>query len=850
MMGYRTFTRLPSIQNGYELDDQFSVVIPVARTNLVSNPSFETNTTNWTAIGGSIARSTAQQYHGAYSLAITPTATTTDGARFDTVSLTSGTTYAYSAKVLGAAGVSYKLCLETTGGVELASVVFTASGRWQWVVGYYAETSTTTRRVTLRKNGSASTAVVYLDGVQVEAISAGESVSTYLDGDQVGFVPNQSPAAYYWQGTPHASTSARSGLTRAGGMVMKFRDFGFLLTAIIGLGLAPPTNVATEYARIDGGYDDYTRKATRQFTLSGQFQGGPDYLQLRALRGGLARVLDRDLIGQDQRLLLRREVVDGCGNVQTSTCRIVGKYQGGLAGNTDNQIAESAALTFTQYMPNILADGESGAALSPQASVANANYIIRRSPQGVWSAMGTGGAGGGVIGTQVIAVGLDGKVYAGGDWTSMGGVANTGHIAYWDPTDSAWHAMGTGLSGGNAYTIAIAPNGDVYVGGDFTSAGGVANTTRIAKWNGSAWSSVTGASTANGTVNSIAFDALGNLYIGGNFTSIGGTAANRIAKLVLPSTFTAMGTGAGAAVVKVLVGPNGDVYAGGSFTSMGGVANTGRIARWSVTALAWTALATGIPTGGSEVVDGLAFGPNAILYVSGQFASAGGVTAANIASWNGVSFQPLSSGLAYSPSAVNVQGSNVINGPQGSILVGGLFDSAGTITLPDSMAFWNGGGFTPLDIDLNGGPIVAGLAYGPDGTLYVGFGGTGTATASSSTIITNPGTANSYPTITLYGPSSGTGRLYSIINTTTNRALYTSLTLNAGETATFVLTPDNLSFISTFQGNIADTINPGSNTADFFLQPGANSIALLSGSNTVTATLFYRPAYASLDDVP
>jgi arabinoxylan arabinofuranohydrolase len=101
---FRTYRQLPPIQTGYPLDDVWSVVVPIARTNLVTNPSFETGTTSWTASGGSIARTTTQQYHGAYSLAITPTAATTDGARYDTVSLTSGTTYAYSAKVRGVAG--------------------------------------------------------------------------------------------------------------------------------------------------------------------------------------------------------------------------------------------------------------------------------------------------------------------------------------------------------------------------------------------------------------------------------------------------------------------------------------------------------------------------------------------------------------------------------------------------------------------------------------------------------------------------------------------------------------------------------------------------------------------------
>jgi hypothetical protein len=844
---FRTYRQLPPIQTGYPLDDVWSVVVPVARTNLVTNPSFETGTTAWTAIGGSIARTTTQQYHGAYSLAITPTAATTDGARFDTVSLTSGTTYAYSAKVRGVAGLKYKLAIETTGAVELNAVTFTATGRWQWVSGYYTETSTTTRRLTVRKAAHVSVALFYTDGAQVEAIASGETVSTYIDGDQLGLVPNQLPVAYYWTGTPHGSTSTRSAQTRAGGMVVPLKRYNFLLTAIIGLGMAGVQNVSTDYARIDGSYDDYTRKPARQFTLTGRFQGRT-YAELRRNRSGLAQLFDRDLTGQDQRLTLLRTVEDGYGRVTSTTVRSLSKYESGFSGNTDNQHAETVPITFTQYLPGIQADGESGAALNVQSSVSNMNYLSRRAPDGTWSAMGTGGAGGSTVGTQALAIGLDGKVYAGGSWTSVNAVANTSKIAYWDPVALTWNAMGTGATGGDVYAIFVAADGSVYAAGDFTAMGGVANTTRIAKWNGSAWSSVTGASTSNGAVYAIAQAKDGNFYIGGDFTSIGGTAANRIVKWNGVSTWTAMGTGS---VTTLVVGPNAtDIYAGGNFTSMGGVANTGHIARWSTTTGAWNALGTGIPTAGSEFVADLAFGANNILYVAGQFATAGGVSADNIATWNGVAFTPLSTGFIYSPSTVNEQSSALLVLPNGQVYIGGLFDQAGPITLPDSMAIWTGGGFTSVDIDLNGGALVSAWARGPDGTLYVGHNSTGTATAASTTTLTNTGTARTFPTVTIKGPSSGTARIYSIINATTNRAIYLNLTMNAGETARLILQPDNLSFTSDFQGNIASSILGGSNEADFFLQPGANSIAFLSSGSTVTATVNWRPAYASLDDVP
>lgn len=834
MMSLRTYTRLPSIQNGYELDDQFSVVVPVARTNLVINPSFETNTTGWTAIGGSIARSTVQQYHGAYSLAITPTAATTDGARFDTVSLTTGVTYAYSAKVLGIAGKSYKLAIETTAGVELTSVTFVATGRWQWIVGYYAETSTTTRRVTLRKAGGTDVLVFYLDGVQVEALGAGEIASTYLDGDQLGFVPNQSPPAYLWNGTPHASTSTRSGLTRAGGMVVKFRDFGFLLTAIIGLGLALPSNVATEYARLDGGYDVFTRKPTRQFTLSGQFQGGLDYLQLRGFRGGLARLLDRDLIGQDQRLLLRREVVDPCGVVQTGVCQVVAKYQGGLEGNADNQIAEQAAITFTQYMPNVQSDGEAGAALTVQLSVSNANAILQRSPAGVWSAMGTGMSLAGTVAVNAIVRGLDGTIYAAGTFTDAGG-SGADYIAQWN--GSAWSTLGGATAMNNTVTcLAIGPDGALYAGGYFTNAGGVAAADGIAKWNGSAWSALGTGTNAGGNVFALAFGPNGTLYAGGDFTLMGGVANTVSVAKWNGTAWSAMGSGVGANSVFALATTGSTVYAGGDFINMGGVAAADGIAKWNGTA--WSALSTG-----ATQINALAIAPSGILYVGGSFTTIGGVAATYLASWNGTQFSGLGTLDVGDVLVLAVDA-------QGVLRLGGGFGVINGVPYPDHTARYINGNFTPDDVDLPGVTLLHAILPLPDGTLYFGFQPSGTAIAAANTTITNVGTAKSYPVITIKGPTAGTSRIYSIVNYTTNRSVYLNLTLSTGETATLVFQPDSLSFKSDFQGNIASAIMPGSNVADFFLQPGANALSFFSVDSSVVATLRYRPAYLSMDDVP
>ena len=88
-----------------------------------------------------------------------------------------------------------------------------------------------------------------------------------------------------------------------------------------------------------------------------------------------------------------------------------------------------------------------------------------------------------------------------------------------------WSPLGDG-TGADVYALAFNRSGNVYAGGNFTSAGSlVANS--IAKWDGSAWSLL--GSGLNNTVYALAVDGSGNLYAGGTFTTAGGVAANRVA---------------------------------------------------------------------------------------------------------------------------------------------------------------------------------------------------------------------------------------------------------------------------------------------------------------------------------
>jgi hypothetical protein len=474
---------LPSVPARMPLEGHvFAVLIPIARTNEITNPSFEAGTTNWAAVGGSIARTTSWQASGAAGLQITMSGAN-DGVRYTSLAITAGEVRACSCWFQGTAGRRYRFQIEDGGAAAVARVVITATGLPQQVVWYAAPATTATYYVFVGAL-AAGADVVYLDAVQVEVIQPGETYSTYIDGDQAGLIPNQAPPAYGWNGTPHASTSYRSAQTRAGGMVMPLSYYNFLLTAIIGLGLAVPQNVATDYARLDGAYPDYTRKPPRQITLTGRIEA-PTELQLRTARGDLAAVLDRDASALDQMLRLRYWREDARGTVVSAVVQLDAKYQSGLEGNHANPHLEDVPLTFAQYAPYITAATCRGAGLALSTTVASTNRIAQRSAAGLWASLGTGASGA----VLALAYGPDGTVYAGGSFNSMGGVANTNGIAKWN--GSAWSAMGTGAAvGGVVYGLAVDASGIVYATGDFSLMGGVANTVRIAKWNGSAWSAM------------------------------------------------------------------------------------------------------------------------------------------------------------------------------------------------------------------------------------------------------------------------------------------------------------------------------------------------------------------------
>jgi len=334
-----------------------------------------------------------------------------------------------------------------------------------------------------------------------------------------------------------------------------------------------------------------------------------------------------------------------------------------------------------------------------------ATYPVRIDPtfsDEDWISMdGTSGANNYVY---TMVVDGSGNLYIGGNFTRAGG-NSANYVAKWNGT--AWSALGAGVGGVSFPVVTeLALSGtDLYVGGEFTTAGGN-SATNIAKWNGSTWSAL--GSGVSGAVDALAASGT-DLYVGGFFTVAGGNSANNIAKWN-GSTWSALGTGLNNQVAALAVSGT-DLYVGGGFTTAGGNSAT-NIAKWNGSA--WSAVGTGVGKAANfDYVGALAVsGVN--LYVGGEFTNAGVIGATRVAKWNGTTWSALGSGVGYFVSSLAVLGSD--------LYVGGGFRTAGGISVTN-VARWNGSSWSTLGLGLGQGALldfdVLSLAVsGSD--LYVG----------------------------------------------------------------------------------------------------------------------------------
>ena len=271
----------------------------------------------------------------------------------------------------------------------------------------------------------------------------------------------------------------------------------------------------------------------------------------------------------------------------------------------------------------------------------------------------------------------DTNLYVGGAFTTAGGVA-VNRIARWDGRQ--WAALGSGVSGGNVFAIATQGT-NVFVGGGFSSAGGVANTGYMARWDGQNWYAL-GAG-MNSTVYALAVSGT-NLFAGGRFTNPG----PRIARWD-GNTWWPLGSGVWEGAVYALAFAGANLFIGGEFDTVNGAAGYNYVARWNGST--WSRVGYYGGYGFNNPVMAMTAIGN-VVYFGGDFTRAGSGSVNYFAKWDGSNWSGVGGGLDYWVTALANDGTN--------LYVGGMFTNAGP-TNASCIAKWNGTAWSPLGSGLD-----------------------------------------------------------------------------------------------------------------------------------------------------
>ena len=315
----------------------------------------------------------------------------------------------------------------------------------------------------------------------------------------------------------------------------------------------------------------------------------------------------------------------------------------------------------------------------------------------------------------------DGKIVVGGKFTHVynaaTGTAKTAmsNIALWDPVSKKYVPMGSGLTAPPTSMVVV--GNDVYVGGDFAIAGGVA-VNGIARWDGGKWNAVGGGLSGGGTFGSGSISALawrdGKLYVGGSFGGIGGISAHRIAKWD-GTTWTGLDkTNSNADDVSgVAITGDGSVFVAGDFNTLGGL-DANNIARWVDAESRWRTIGYGLADSSlSGRITASYVLPDGKVLVVGDFASAEGKPMNSMATWDPINKE-------WTAWQGGVDGTVNIIVRNGDLLYfGGAFTKIGGIGAP-KIASYNlvTGQWSSLGTGLDGS--VFAIAFAPDGIVYVG----------------------------------------------------------------------------------------------------------------------------------
>ncbi len=635
--------------------------------------------------------------------------------------------------------------------------------------------------------------------------------------------------------------------TDDGSTYTDFDDLFFYVASSTGTGMLPVLNLASALSQQPGASYDKTSINERPFALQGSFNtdGTATKLNFHSRKQSLLRAFNANaatvINARPAPIILK---YTGATADKIIHCYYEGGFEDSSpAGNAFSH--QGITLRFVAYDPFFYATSETSQVLDSKDAATFTT--VGAKIDGVWDNLGPPDASG-TYGQTLAVASDDTYIYFGGTFTNFDNIASADRIVRMNISTQVYTALDSGLNG-TVRDMIVAANGDLYVVGDFTNAGGVANADYITVWDGSAWAAVGNPNSGGASILAmygIAIDTSGNMYVGGNFTNLAGIANADMIAMWDGSSWTALGTGAALRVRSIAASTSNNIYACGDFVSMGGVSNTNFIAKWNGTA--WEEVGGGVGTG--TITHRLLLTDVGNLYLCGILTAVGGITVSNIALWNGTVWADVGGGTD------GVVYSLTLN-DNGLLYVGGNFSTVGSSSqVSDGLAAWNGSVWVRPDINLSGTPIIFDSVFDSNGDLYIGFDTDGSANYAGSTTEEYAGTAVSYGYITVNRDGGTFATLQNITNATTGAVLYFDHDLLDGETLTIEMRQNQgIGVTSDFGGALGNQPLPSSTLGDFFLTPGRSGTSkdnvitawVTTGGATNTVTLYYTAAYLSQD---
>jgi len=568
---------------------------------------------------------------------------------------------------------------------------------------------------------------------------------------------------------------------------------------------------------------------------------------------------------------------DTCAMGDVDTCTVTILYDKQPAGAVDrNYNPDNDAGTIPPKNANpgvngpvnavaVQADGKGIiAGLFTEYNATNAYNIARALPNGAQDIGFIQNTGQGAN-AAIHALALDslGGLYLGGEFSSFNSVTRKGiaRLNTDGTLDETTFLPGNGVNGGTVYTIVVQPNGQILIGGAFSTYN---NTNRncIARLNPDGSVDATfdaGAGPNNDvlpsltSVNSLALQPDGRIVIGGDFTSVDGVVRNNIARLNADGSLdTSFDPGAGAndVVNAVAVDTNGLILLGGAFTQVGTLGQSQAIARLNADGSLDTTF--GVGSGANDIVQCITLQPDGGILLGGIFTSVNQTRRVSIARLlaNGTvdtSFMD----TAYNQFAglINSYYDPGVNPPNpvacmaletnGNILIGGNFIQVG-------------GGFNRSDIRprSNVAQLIGGSTPGPGNMAltYSSYTAAGQATNSSSVISVSRINGTLGPAIATLEPSplpAGPGAAVYGVD-----YIFNASPIEYGTTwsDTWMLSDG----VAGINNGTSLTVVPNNTNANTTLnlqltQPIGSDIFFLGGNNKKTSVGLLNPKYLGQD---